>query len=116
MRKRWPVAPMRRAIADREACGMHSEFIEGLTLRPLMDAGYTAWRDGERVGIVGLVDGKAVVETCDRKIARVLIDRLASDLRLLKLPVCVSSSQEQPARSAARSFGGFWQRDTKSAA
>jgi hypothetical protein len=95
---------------------MHSEFVRGLTIRPLMDAGYTAWRDGGRVGIVRLVDGEIVVEASDPVARAVLVDRLAEDLRVLRLPVCVSSSQEQPARSAGPSFAGFWQRDTKSAA
>ena len=95
---------------------MHSEYTGGITLRPLMDAGYTAWRGGERVGLVRLVENEVVVEAADPKVERVLVDRLAADLRLLKLPVCVSSSREQPARSAVHSFGSFWQRDTKSAA
>ena len=30
---------------------MHSEWIDGVILRPMMDAGYTAWREGERLGI-----------------------------------------------------------------
>jgi hypothetical protein len=95
---------------------MHSEFVAGLTIRPLMDAGYTAWRDGQRVGIVRLLDGSIVVDAADRGVERVLVDRLAADLRLLRLPVCVSSSREQPERSDGRSSGSFWQRDTKSAA
>ena len=95
---------------------MHSEFTRGLTLRPLMDAGYTAWRNEERVGIVRLVDGEIVVGASDPAAREVLVERLSEDLRLIGLPVCVSSSQVGPGRSDVRSSGSSWMQDTKSAA
>jgi hypothetical protein len=59
---------------------MHSEYVSGLVLRPLMDAGYTAWRDGERLGIVRLVDDEIVAEG-DPWVRAVLVQRLEADLR-----------------------------------
>jgi hypothetical protein len=60
---------------------MHSEYLDGLLLRPLMDAGYTAWRDGRRVGIVRYVDGCIEVEAADDLAEHVLVRRLGEDLR-----------------------------------
>jgi hypothetical protein len=60
---------------------MHSEYLDGLILRPLMDAGYTAWRDGRRVGTVRFVDGQVEVHA-DDDVARLrLVHRLEEDLR-----------------------------------
>jgi len=43
---------MRWAMCRRQAWFMHSEWIDGVILRPMMDAGYTAWRGGERLGLL----------------------------------------------------------------
>jgi|tagenome__1003787_1003787.scaffolds.fasta_scaffold19450396_2 hypothetical protein len=72
---------MPRATADRHRLLMHSEYLEGLLLRPLMDAGYTAWRDGRRVGLVRYVDGSVEVEADDDIVRRLLVQRLEEDLR-----------------------------------
>ena len=60
---------------------MHSEWKDGLVLRPMMDAGYTAWRDGRRVGVAELVDGAIVVEADDLKARFALVERLEADAR-----------------------------------
>ena len=60
---------------------MHSEWLDGLVLRPLMDAGYTAWRDGRRVGIVRFVDGELLVEAGDLRTRTALVERMSADLR-----------------------------------
>ena len=60
---------------------MHSEWIDGLVLRPLMDAGYTAWHDGRRVGIARYVDGKLQVEADELRTRTALVERLYADLR-----------------------------------
>lgn len=60
---------------------MHSEWVEGLVLRPLMDAGYTAWRDGRRVGIVRYVDEELRVEADDLRTRTALVERMTDDLR-----------------------------------
>jgi hypothetical protein len=60
---------------------MHAEWIDGLVLRPLMDAGYTAWRDGRRVGLVRYVDGELQVEAGDLRTRTSLVERMTADLR-----------------------------------
>ena len=60
---------------------MHSEFIEGFLLRPMMDAGYTAWLDGRRIGSVVYSDGEVVVEGESAMVRGVLVRRLEADLR-----------------------------------
>ena len=45
---RWPVRPMRRAMADRHARPMHAEVIKGITVRPL--------RNGERAVVQSVFD------------------------------------------------------------
>jgi hypothetical protein len=72
---------MRRAMAWRQSSGMHSEYIEGFLLRPMMDAGYTAWLDGRRIGIVQFEDGEIVVEGETALVRGVLVRRLEADLR-----------------------------------
>jgi hypothetical protein len=107
----------RRAIAGRQAWCMHSEYLDGLIFRPLMDAGYTAWRDGERVGVVRFVDGRIDVEAGDLRARTALVERLAADLRAAGImEPCVSSSPERQERSADRWFGSSSRQDTKSAA
>ena len=46
---RWPVGPMRRAMACRHAPPMHAEVIRGITIRPL--------RKGEREVVQSVFDG-----------------------------------------------------------
>jgi hypothetical protein len=65
---------------------MHSEWTDGLVLRPMMDAGYTAWRDGRRVGVAQLVDGVLSVEADDAKARYALLVRLESDARAAGIP------------------------------
>jgi len=60
---------------------MHSEFVDGLVLRPMMDAGYTAWRGRDRLGMAQLVEGEVVVDAHDPFVARILRERLEADLR-----------------------------------
>lgn len=60
---------------------MHSEFSEGFLLRPMMDAGYTAWLDGRRIGSAVFDDGEIVVEGESELVRRVLVRRLEADLR-----------------------------------
>jgi len=60
---------------------MHSEYVEGFLLRPMMDAGYTAWLDGRRVGIVTFSDGEVAVEGESAAVRGVLVRRLEADLR-----------------------------------
>jgi hypothetical protein len=96
---------------------MHSEYLDGVILRPLMDAGYTAWRGGRRVGVARFVDGEIQLEAEDLRTRTSLFERLCADLRAAGIMAgCESSSQEQPARSAGRWSGSFSQQDTKSAA
>jgi hypothetical protein len=72
---------MRRAIgAGRLGC-MHSEWIDGIVLRPMMDAGYTAWRDGERLGVAFLVEDVIEIEADDARVRAVLAERLEADVR-----------------------------------
>jgi hypothetical protein len=46
-----------------------------------MDAGYTAWRDGRRVGVARFVDGELRVEAGDLRTRTALVERLSADLR-----------------------------------
>jgi hypothetical protein len=74
---------------------MHSEFIEGFLLRPMMDAGYTAWLDGRRIGSVVFTDGEVVVEGESAMVRGVLVRRLEADLRAAG--VLVSQTQNAAA-------------------
>ena len=65
---------------------MHSEWRDGLVLRPMMDAGCTAWRDGRRVGVAQLVEGELRVEADDAKARYALIVRLEADARAAGIP------------------------------
>ena len=96
---------------------MHSEYLDGLILRPLMDAGYTAWRDGNRVGLARYADGELRVEADDLRTRTALVERLAADLRAAGIMrECEFSSQARPEQSDGRSFGSSSRQDTKSAA
>jgi hypothetical protein len=76
---------------------MHTEYVDGLVLRPMMDAGYTAWRDGERVGIVQLVEGEVEVDAADEWVRAVLVHRLEADLRAAGIGVAASAARLAPA-------------------
>ncbi len=85
---------------------MHAEWVDGLVLRPLMDAGYTAWRDGRRVGIVRYLDGELRVEAGDLRTRTALVERMTADLRaagLMREPESSSPAPplEQDTKSAA---------------
>ncbi len=66
---------------------MQSEYIEGFLLRPMMDAGYTAWLDGRRIGVVQYVDGEVSVEGESAAVRAVLTRRLEADLRAAGIPL-----------------------------
>jgi hypothetical protein len=80
---------------------MHSEWIDGVILRPMMDAGYTAWRDGERVGIGRIVADTIDVEAADPGVRELLHQRLAADARAsgLHLRIAASESLSSPSES-----------------
>ena len=80
---------------------MHSEWIDGVILRPMMDAGYTAWRDGERVGVGGLVVDTIEVEADDARVRELLHQRLAADARAagIHLRIEASASASSPSES-----------------
>jgi hypothetical protein len=81
---------------------MHSEWIDGVILRPMMDAGYTAWRGGERLGIAHLVEDTIEVEADDSRVRELLHQRLAADARAagiqLRVEVCESLSSPSESR------------------
>ena len=66
---------------------MHSEYVKGIVLRPLMDAGYTAWRGGERLGIAHLVEGEIEVSAEDPRVRALLVERLEADARAAGIPL-----------------------------
>ncbi|MGZ4338698.1 MAG: hypothetical protein ACXVQ3_01455 [Gaiellaceae bacterium] len=66
---------------------MHSEWVDGVILRPMMDAGYTAWRDGERVGAARLVVDTIEVEADDARVRELLRWRLEADARAAGIPL-----------------------------
>jgi hypothetical protein len=80
---------------------MHSEWIDGVILRPMMDAGYTAWRDGERLGVAHLVVDTIEVEAEDSRVRELLHQRLAADARAagIHLRIEASASLSSPSES-----------------
>jgi hypothetical protein len=80
---------------------MHSEWIDGVILRPMMDAGYTAWRDGERLGVGYLVVDTIEVEADDPRVRELLHQRLAADARAagIALRSGASASRSSPSES-----------------
>jgi len=80
---------------------MHSEWIDGVVLRPMMDAGYTAWRDGERLGVGVLVVDTIEVEADDARVRELLHQRLAADARAagIHLRIEASASASSPSES-----------------
>jgi len=81
---------------------MHSEWIDGVILRPMMDAGYTAWRDGERLGIAQLVADTIEVEAEDPRIRELLHQRLAADARAAGIHLRIEASESASSPSASR--------------
>lgn len=94
---------------------MHSEWIDGVILRPMMDAGYTAWRDGERLGVGRLVVDTIEVEAADAQVRELLHQRLAADARAagIHLRIEASASASSPSESRISSALG---RSTKRSA
>jgi hypothetical protein len=80
---------------------MHSEWIDGVILRPMMDAGYSAWRDGERLGVGHLVVDTIEVEAVDSQVRELLHQRLAADARAagIHLRIEASASPSSPSES-----------------
>ena len=81
---------------------MHSEWIEGVVLRPMMDAGYTAWRDGERLGVGSLVGDTIEVESADARVRELLHQRLAADARAAGIPLRIEASASASSPSESR--------------
>jgi len=81
---------------------MHSEWVDGVILRPMMDAGYTAWRDGERVGVGQLVVDTIEVEAEDPRVRELLHQRLLADARAAGLPLRVEAYESASSPSESR--------------
>ena len=88
---------MRRAMARGQSGAMQSEYIEGFLLRPMMDAGYTAWLDGRRIGVVRFEDGELAVEGESAAVRGVLVRRLEADLRAAGIDLSTTRSQARAA-------------------
>ena len=86
---------------------MHSEWVNGVILRPMMDAGYTAWREGERLGVGYLVVDTIEVEADDPHVRELLHQRLAADARAagmhLRIEASASPSESRISRVLGRS-------------
>ena len=80
---------------------MQCEWIDGVFLRPMMDAGYTAWRDGERLGIGQLVEDTIEVEAGDPRVRELLHQRLAADARAAGIHLRIEASAA-PSSSESR--------------
>jgi hypothetical protein len=76
---------------------MYSEWIDGVIVRPMMDAGYTAWRGHERLGIGELVEGRLEIEAEDPRVRELLRERLEADARAAGIPLAAP----EPLREAA---------------
>ncbi|HZQ81607.1 MAG TPA: hypothetical protein VFB25_06495 [Gaiellaceae bacterium] len=76
---------------------MQSEFVEGFVLRPMMDAGWTAWLDGRRIGIAEFVNGEIEVEGETALVRGVLVRRLEADLRAAGVPLAPPEQGEAAA-------------------
>ena len=81
---------------------MHSEWIDGVTVRPTMDAGYTAWRDGVRVGIAELVVDTIEVTADDSRVRELLHQRLLADARAAGVPLRVEAYESASSPSESR--------------
>jgi hypothetical protein len=94
---------------------MHSQWIDGVILRPMMDAGYTAWRDGERLGVGYLVVDTIEVEAAEPHVRELLHQRLAADARAagIALRIEASASHSSPSESRiSRVLGRSTKRST----
>jgi hypothetical protein len=85
---------------------MHSEWVDGVILRPMMDAGYTAWREGERVGIAELVVDTIEVEADDPRVRELLHQRLAADARAAGIALRVEAYESASSPSESRIWRG----------
>src|SRR6476661_7875740 len=81
---------------------MHSEWIDGVILRPMMDAGYTAWREGERLGIGYLVEDTIEVDADDPGVRELLHQRLAADARAAGIHLRIEASESASSPSESR--------------
>lgn len=81
---------------------MHSEWVDGVILRPMMDAGYTAWRDGERLGIGYLIEDSIAVEAEDPRVRELLHQRLAADARAAGIHLRIEASESPSSPSESR--------------
>jgi hypothetical protein len=81
---------------------MHSEWIDGVILRPMMDAGYTAWREGERIGIGYLVEDTIEVDADDPGVRELLHQRLAADARAAGIHLRIEASESASSPSESR--------------
>ena len=84
---------------------MHSEWIDGVILRPMMDAGYTAWRDGERVGAGYLIADTIEVEAGDARVRELLHQRLAADARAAGIQLRIEASAPPSDSRISRALG-----------
>jgi hypothetical protein len=62
-----------------------------------MDAGYTAWRGGERVGVAHLVEDTIEIEAADPRVGAVLRRRLEDDARAAGIPLLPSAADVRAA-------------------
>jgi hypothetical protein len=81
---------------------MHSEWIDGVILRPMMDAGYTAWSGRERLGVGRLVVDTIEVEADDARVRELLHQRLAADARAAGIHLRIEASASPSSPSASR--------------
>ena len=81
---------------------MHSEWIDGVILRPMMDAGYTAWRDGERLGAGYLIVDTIEVDADDARVRELLHQRLAADARAAGIHLRIEASATALSPSESR--------------
>jgi hypothetical protein len=84
---------------------MHSEWIDGVVLRPMMDAGYTAWRDGERLGIGRLVVDSIEVDAADLRVRELLHQRLAADARAAGITLRIEATPSPAESRVSRVLG-----------
>ena len=90
------------AMGGRHPWPMHSEWIDGVILRPMMDAGYSAWRDGERLGVGRLIVDTIEVEADDPRVHELLHQRLAADARAAGIALRIEGSASASSPSESR--------------
>ena len=94
---------------------MHSEWVDGVILRPMMDAGYTAWLDGGRVGVGRLVVDTIEVEAEDPHVRELLHQRLAADARAAGIPLRVEAYESASSPSGSRTWRALGRSTRRSA-